>query len=253
MEYTVNRLAQVSGVSKRTLRYYDEIGLLRPERVNPNGYRIYGQMQVDLLQQILFYRELGLPLEEIREIVKNPGFDREKALEEHLTALLQKKRQTEILISNVRKTLDSMKGRAIMSDKEKFEGFKRDLIKENEEKYGREVRDAYGEEAVEASNRKLAGMSKEEWKKQEDLSGEIMETLKAAMAEGDPAGKIAQKACDLHRQWLCMFWSDSAYSREAHRGMGEMYAADERFKAYYDRIQDGAAEFLRDALNIYCS
>lgn len=253
MEYTVNRLAQVSGVSKRTLRYYDEIGLLRPERVNPNGYRIYGQMQVDLLQQILFYRELGLPLEEIREIVKNPGFDREKALEEHLTALLQKKRQTEILIYNVRKTLDSMKGRAIMSDKEKFEGFKRDLIKENEEKYGREVRDAYGEEAVEASNRKLAGMSKEEWKKQEDLSGEIMETLKAAMAEGDPAGKIAQKACDLHRQWLCMFWSDSAYSREAHRGMGEMYAADERFKAYYDRIQDGAAEFLRDALNIYCS
>ena len=184
MEYTVNRLAQVSGVSKRTLRYYDEIGLLRPERVNPNGYRIYGQMQVDLLQQILFYRELGLPLEEIREIVKNPGFDREKALEEHLTALLQKKRQTEILISNVRKTLDSMKGRAIMSDKEKFEGFKRDLIKENEEKYGREVREAYGEEAVEASNRKLAGMSKEEWKKQEDLSGEIMETLKAAMAVG---------------------------------------------------------------------
>lgn len=253
MEYTVNRLAQVSGVSKRTLRYYDEIGLLRPERVNPNGYRIYGQMQVDLLQQILFYRELGLPLEEIREIVKNPGFDREKALEEHLTALLQKKRQTEFLIYNVRKTLDSMKGRAIMSDKEKFEGFKRDLIKENEEKYGREVREAYGEEAVEASNRKLAGMSKEEWKKQEDLSGEIMETLKAAMAEGDPAGKIAQKACDLHRQWLCMFWSDSAYSREAHRGMGEMYAADERFKAYYDRIQDGAAEFLRDALNIYCS
>lgn len=253
MEYTVNRLAQVSGVSKRTLRYYDEIGLLRPERVNPNGYRIYGQMQVDLLQQILFYRELGLPLEEIREIVKNPGFDREKALEEHLTALLQKKRQTEILIYNVRKTLDSMKGRAIMSDKEKFEGFKRDLIKENEEKYGREVREAYGEEAVEASNRKLAGMSKEEWKKQEDLSGEIMETLKAAMAEGDPAGKAAQKACDLHRQWLCMFWSDSAYSREAHRGMGEMYAADERFKAYYDRIQDGAAEFLRDALNIYCS
>ena len=148
MEYTVNRLAQISGVSKRTLRYYDEIGLLRPERVNPNGYRIYGQMQVDLLQQILFYRELGLPLEEIREIIKNPGFDREKALEDHLTALLQKKRQTEILISNVKKTLDSMKGRAMMSDEEKFEGFKRDLIKENEEKYGREVRKAYGEDAV---------------------------------------------------------------------------------------------------------
>ena len=253
MEYTVNRLAQISGVSKRTLRYYDEIGLLRPERVNPNGYRIYGQMQVDLLQQILFYRELGLPLEEIREIIKNPGFDREKALEDHLTALLQKKRQTEILISNVKKTLDSMKGRAMMSDEEKFEGFKRDLIKENEENYGREVRKAYGEDAVDASNERLAGMSREEWNRQEELSKEILETLKAAMEDGSPAGETAQKACDLHRQWLCMFWGDGAYSREAHREMGEMYAADERFKAYYDKVQDGAAEFLRDALNIYCS
>ena len=253
MEYTVNQLAQISGVSKRTLRYYDEIGLLRPERVNPNGYRIYGQMQVDLLQQILFYRELGLPLEEIREIIKNPGFDREKALEDHLTVKKKKKRQTEILISNVRKTLESMKGRTMMSDKEKFEGFKRDLIKENEEKYGREVREAYGEDAVEASNRRLAGMSQEDWTKQEELSQEILDTLKAAMEIGDPAGELAQKACGLHRQWLCMFWGDGAYTREAHRGMGEMYVADQRFKAYYDKVQDGAAEFFRDALNIYCS
>ena len=91
MEYTVNRLAQISGVSKRTLRYYDEIGLLRPERVNPNGYRIYGQMQVDLLQQILFYRELGLPLEEIREIIKNPGFDRERLWRTILQPFCRKK------------------------------------------------------------------------------------------------------------------------------------------------------------------
>ena len=91
MEYTVNRLAQISGVSKRTLRYYDEIGLLRPERVNQNGYRIYGQMQVDLLQQILFYRELGLPLEEIREIIKNPGFDRERLWRTILQPFCRKK------------------------------------------------------------------------------------------------------------------------------------------------------------------
>ena len=137
-----------------------------------------------------------------------------------------------------------------MSDEEKFEGFKRDLIKENEEKYGREVRKAYGEDAVDASNERLAGMSREEWNRQEELSKEILETLKAAMEDGSPAGETAQKACDLHRQWLCMFWGDGAYSREAHREMGEMYAADERFKAYYDKVQDGAAEFLRDALNI---
>ncbi|WP_374971906.1 TipAS antibiotic-recognition domain-containing protein [Blautia producta] len=141
----------------------------------------------------------------------------------------------------------------MMSDKEKFEGFKRDLIKENEEKYGREVREAYGEDAVEASNRRLAGMSQEDWTKQEELSREILDTLKAAMEIGDPAGELAQKACGLHRQWLCMFWGDGAYTREAHRGMGEMYVADQRFKAYYDKVQDGAAEFFCDALNIYCS
>ena len=91
MEYTVNRLAQISGVSKRTLRYYDEIGLLRPERVNPNGYRIYGQMQVDLLQQILFYRELGLPLEEIREIIKIPDLTGKRLWRTILQSFCRKK------------------------------------------------------------------------------------------------------------------------------------------------------------------
>ena len=96
-------------------------------------------------------------------------------------------------------------------------------------------------------------MSQEDWTKQEELSREILNTLKAAMEIGDPAGELAQKACGLHRQWLCMCWGDGAYTREAHRGMGEMYVADQRFKAYYDKVQDGAAEFFRDALNIYCS
>ena len=91
MEYTVNRLAQISGVSKRTLRYYDEIGLLRPERVNPNGYRIYGQMQVDLLQQILFYRELGLPLEEIPGDYKNPGLTGKRLWRTILQSFCRKK------------------------------------------------------------------------------------------------------------------------------------------------------------------
>ena len=96
-------------------------------------------------------------------------------------------------------------------------------------------------------------MSQEDWTKQEELSREILNTLKAAMEIGDPAGELAQKACGLHRQWLCMFSGDGADTREAHRGMGEMYVADQRFKAYYDKVQDGAAEFFRDALNIYCS
>ena len=90
MEYTVSQLAKMSGVSTRTLRYYDEIGLLSPVRIEHNKYRIYGKKEVDLLQQILFYRELKVPLERISQIIKAPDFDKRKALEEHLSALLQR-------------------------------------------------------------------------------------------------------------------------------------------------------------------
>lgn len=80
----------------------------------------------------------------------------------------------------------------------------------------------------------------------------INELLKEAFEEGNPAGELAQEACDLHRQWLCVFWKDGTYSKEAHKGLAEMYVADERFKAYYDSIEAGCAEFLRDAIRIYC-
>ena len=252
MEYTVNKLATLSGVTTRTLRYYDEIGLLVPERTSDNGYRIYGQAQVNALQQILFYRELGFGLEEIKEITTSPDFDRRTALQNHLTSLLKRKTQIEALIENVKKTIGTMEGETVMADNEKFEGFKKTLISDNEKAYGKEVRKKYGDETVDASNAKLAGMSEEQWKMQNDLVTKINETLKAAMETGDPAGELAQKACDLHRQWLCMFWKEGGYSKEAHRGLAEMYVSDERFKANYEKIAEGGAEFFRDALYIYC-
>lgn len=252
MEYTVNKLAKLSGVSARTLRYYDEIDLLKPKRVSSNGYRIYGEDQVNMLQQILFYRELGISLDEIKEIISASSFNREKALETHLTALTEKKQQLETMIENVIKTMAAMKGETIMSDKEKFKGFKKKVIEENENKYGKEIRGKYGDEAVDGSNARVAGMTEEQWKKQEDLSKQINETLKEAMKTGDPEGELAQEVCDMHREWICMFWKEGMYSKEAHKGLGEMYVCDERFKAYYDKIGEGAAEFLRDALNLYC-
>jgi DNA-binding transcriptional MerR regulator len=252
LEYTINKLSKLAGISARTLRYYDQINLLKPVRINSNNYRIYGQKEVDLLQQILFYRELGVSLEDIRDIVSAPGFDSEKTLENHLSALLAKRNQLDMLIANVTKTISVRKGETNMSDREKFEGFKQKLIDENEQKYGDEIREEFGVAAVDASNAKLNGMTAEQWENTQRLSEEISETLKTAFEQGDPASETAQKACDLHRQWLCMFWKDGAYSKESHKGLGEMYVADERFKAYYDGITVGCAEFLRDALNIYC-
>ena len=251
MEYTVSQLAALSGVSPRTLRYYDEIGLLKPERVSGGGYRIYGQVQVNRLQQILFYREMDLSLENIQEILESPDFDRRQALEEHLLTLQLKKERMEALIENVSRTLRSLEGEIVMDDEQKFEGLKQKKIEENEEKYGQEVRERFGEEAMDASNAKLAGMSKAQWEEQERLSKEILEKLAEAVKTGDPAGSLAQEVCKLHRTWLCLFWKDGSCTKEAHRNMGEMYAADERFRAFYEKAAPGATEFLRDALNCY--
>ena len=253
MEYTVKQLAKISGVTPRTLRYYDQIGLLAPDRVEKNGYRMYGQEQVDLLQQILFFRELGVDLETIRSLVYSGDFDREKALEDHLQALLREKTRVEVLIGNIRKTLSSMKGEKEMKNEEKFRGFQKKYLEENEKKYGREIREKYGDDTVDAVNRKAADMTEAQWKNQEALAGEILDQLGEAVKTGEPGGRLAQQVCQLHREWLCLFWPEGMYTKEAHRSMGEMYAADERFRAYYDQAGKGAAEFLRDALNIFCS
>lgn len=249
MEYTVQKLGQLAGISTRTLRYYDEIGLLKPARINSSGYRIYGQWEVDRLQQILFYRELDVGLDEIKAIVDSPEFDARRALARHREQLLAKRRQLDALIANIDLTLAYQKGMTDMSDKQKFEGFKQQLIDDNEAKYGEEIRAKYGDEQVDKSNAKLKGMTKEQYEEIERLSEDIHATLAQAFATGDPAGELAQKAADLHRRWLTFYWD--RYSKEAHAGIAQMYVEDERFKAYYDKDQPGVAEFLREAIRIY--
>lgn len=249
MEYTVKRLAAIAGVSTRTLRYYDEIGLLKPARINSSGYRIYGQAEVDRLQQILFYRELEVGLDEVKEIITKQGFNGADTLRDHRNKLLAKREQIDLLLANIDKTLEAAEGRIKMTDKEKFEGFKQKLIDENEKKYGSEIRQKYGDKSVNDSNNKLRGMSEAHYAQFEKLSQEVNDTLIAAMETKDPASAIGQKAADLHRQWLSFTWN--SYTKEAHAGIAQMYVADERFKAYYDKLQPGAAEFLRDAILIY--
>lgn len=249
MEYTIQGLSKLTGVSPRTLRYYDEIGLLKPARVRASGYRVYRQAEVDRLQHILFYRELGVRLESIKDILTNPTFNRVYALREHLDKLLAKKEQLDLLIANVNKTIAAMEGKMNMTDQEKFEGFKQNMIDENEAKYGTEIRAKYGNQAVEESNQKISGMTSEGYAEWEKLNADVIETLKAALATGDPASELAQKAAFLHRKWLNYAWG--SYTKEAHAGLAQMYVDDPRFTAYYDRDQPGTAEFLRDAILIY--
>ncbi|HHW46855.1 MAG TPA: MerR family transcriptional regulator [Clostridiales bacterium] len=250
MEYTINKLAKLAGVSTRTLRYYDEIGLLTPVRTASNGYRIYGPKEVDRLQQILFYRELGVPVKEIKNILLSEDFDEQAALQSHLSALIAKRKQLDLIIANVEKTLRAKKGAISMNDQEKFQGFVKKLVEDNERQYVREARERYGVEAVDRANAKLLGMSVRQYEDLEKLTNELNQTLKAACEQGDPSSELAQKACELHKKWLCYFWSD--YSKEAHIGLAQMYVEDPRFTEYYDKIAKGCAKFLRDALLIYC-
>ena len=251
MEYTVQRLANLAGISSRTLRYYDEIEILKPARINSSGYRIYGQKEVDRLQQILFYKELGMDLDSIKAIITSNSFNEITALMEHRKKLLEEKEKINLLIANVDKTLASKEGRIIMSDKEKFEGFKQTMIDENEKKYGKEIREKYGSEEINKSNKMLKNMTEDQYEELQKLSSSVIDTLKLAFETKDPAGEIAQKAADLHRQWLSYFWD--SYTKEAHVNLAQMYVDDERFKAYYDKEQSGLAEFLRDAIGIYAN
>ncbi len=252
MAYKVTELARLSGVSARTLRYYDQIGLLRPERDENSGYRTYGEKQVNRLQQILFYREMDVPLEEIGKILNDPAFDCEEALEHHLCTLLGRKERIEGLIQTVTQTIRSMKAGTEMNDPDKFEAFKKNMIQGNSETYGQEITEKYGSEAVQNSNARLAGMTEQDWKKQQELSEKIFELLNTAMKKGDPAGREAQEAAELHKQWLVLFWGEERYSKKAHRALTESYVSDSRFTAYYDsRLGSGAAEFLRDAVSIF--
>jgi len=249
VEYTVQKLGLLAGISTRTLRYYDEIGILKPARINSSGYRIYGRAEVDTLQQILFYRELGVSLENIKEIITAPNFDGSKALREHRQKLVDKKKQLDLLITNVDKTIDLIEGKITMTDKEKFAGFKQKMIADNEKKYGKEIRAKYGDDRVDQSNKKIKHMTEEQYAQVENLGASVIDMLKAALATGDPAGDLAQKTADLHRQWLSFYWA--SYSKEAHAGIAQMYVDDDRFTAYYDKEQPGAAAFLRDAILIY--
>jgi len=138
-----------------------------------------------------------------------------------------------------------------MTNNEKFEDFKQKLIDENEQKFGKEVRAKYGDTAVDESNAKINGLTKEQYDRSEQLRIEIEDALKASFVTGDPAGELAQRACDLHKQWLCIYYP--RYSKEYHMGLGEMYVDDERFRANYDKLAPGCTEFLRDAINIYCN
>jgi len=247
MEYGIRELARMAGVSTRTLRYYDEIGLLRPARVTQAGYRLYGRDEAARLQQILFYRERGFGLKTVQQIMGDKDFDMLRAMEDHLAELEKQKAATEELIRTVRLTIEDLKGEYHMSDRERFRGLKEKMVADNEKQYGAEARRKYGDEQVDAANRRLMGLSEEQLRDQQTLEEEILRRLEAGAEQGVGAqSDEAREIAELHRRWLTGYLP--GYTPAMHRGIAAMYIADERFTRYYDRRVAGCAQLLHDAV-----
>ena len=247
MEYTIQKLAELAGVTTRTLRWYHRIGLLTPSRIGENGYRYYGGAEVDRLQQILFYRALGVELARIGAILDDPSFDRLDALRGHLAALEKEEGRIQELIHTVKRTILSEERNEFMSDEAKFEAFKRRAVQENEARYGAEIREKYGDEEAERASRDILDLTPERYQSWKDTGEAIQRKLEEAVRSGaDPAGEAGRALAELHRAWLS--FGSSPYDPARHRGLAELYVQDERFTAYYDKSVPGCARFLRDAV-----
>jgi len=240
----INALAKLSGVTVRTLHYYDEIGLLSPTEVTKAGYRVYDETALAILQQILFFRELDFRLAEIKELLHSPTFDRTEALRHHKSLLLQKRQRLEGLISLVDRTI---KGDESMSFKE----FDISEIEMAKQKYAAEAKERWGGSlAFAESEKRTAAYGKEDWRAIDDESKEIMVAF-AKHVDDDPAAVEVQH---LVRQWQ-EYISRRFYpcTIEILQGLGQMYTCDERFKKYIDQHGAGSATLMSKAIAIYCA
>jgi DNA-binding transcriptional MerR regulator len=243
MSYTVNKLSKLAGVSVRTLHYYDEIGLLKPDAIRSNGYREYGDQAVLKLQQILFYRELDLSLEDIKVIVSRPDFDAVAALEAHRVSLQGRVARLERLVQTVDDTLLHMKGLKEMSPKQLFTAFS----DEEQEKYAKEAEQMYDPTIVKESNRKFKALSTAEKQRIFDEGNQIYADMVAAMPKG-AASPDVQAIVERWRKHMDYFWTPNL---EQLNGLAEVYNSDPRFKANFDKIDAGLAEFMREAVGEY--
>ena len=240
MKMLIKQFAEFTGVSVRTLHYYDEIGLLKPACVDEHtGYRYYDENSLLRMQEILFYRELDFSLKTIGEILSSPNYNKEKALNEQKILLTLKKERLEKLISAID---DAMKGKNIMEtfDNSEFEKYKA----EAKEKWGKT--DAYKEHTEKTKN-----YSKEKWDSLSNDLDEILSEFALCMKNGEEPESIEAQTLVKNLQ---NHITENYYhcTNEILAGLGQMYVADERFKNNIDKHSDGTADFISEAITIYC-
>ncbi|MFE9836431.1 MerR family transcriptional regulator [Streptomyces sp. NPDC005551] len=247
MSYSVGQVAGFAGVTVRTLHHYDEIGLLAPSERSHAGHRRYGDADLDRLQQILFYRELGFPLDRVAALLDEQATGKAdprahlRRQHELLTARIEKLRR---MAAAVEHAMEAHTMGIDLTPEEKFEVFgDKDPAahaEEAERRWG-------GTEAYAESQRRTARYTKDDWKRMQAEVAAWGARYDAVMAAGEPpAGERAMDLAEEHRRHITRWFYTCSY--EIHRGLGEMYVSDERFKEFYDSVRPGLAEHLRDAI-----
>lgn len=241
----IHEIAKLTGVTVRTLHYYDQIGLLKPKKVSEAGYRIYDQESIQKLQQILFFRELEFPLTEIKEIMECPSYDQQEALKKQRELLIKKREHIDGLI---RLAEDSIKGVTDM----KFEAFDQSDMEKEKREYAKEVKERWGHtKEYEESIEKQKSYGKEQWNQMSEGAFAIFRAFAEVMKQGKTPG--SKEAQELTRQWQ-QFITNHYYTctKEILASLGMMYTGDERFRRNIDQSGEGTAQFVADAIAIYC-
>ena len=244
MSYSVGQVAGVAGVTVRTLHHYDDIALLVPSERSHAGHRRYGDDDLDRLQRILFYRELGFPLDEVAALLDDPDTDPRAHLRrqhELLTARIEKLRK---MAAAVEQAMEARKMGINLTPEERFEVFG----DKDPEQYAEEAEQRWGgTDAYAESQRRAASYTKEDWKRIQAEVDDWGARYAALVAGGEqPSGEAAMDLAEEHRQHISGHYFEVSY--EMHRCFGEMYVSDERFKAFYDSMRSGLAEHLKEAI-----
>lgn len=234
----VKEVADLVGCSVRTLHHYDDIGLLTPQESTDAGYRLYTDEDLAILQQILFFKELGFSLKQIKEIIYNSSFNRQEALQMQRTMLLAKKNKIENMIRTIERTIKHEKGELQMSNTEKFEGFNF-----SNNPYEQEAREKWGNKAVDEANERTKSMSSYEQDKFNDIYRKLALIRHLPPNSLEAQGRIAE--------WYHFLNTIGTYSLEAFKGLGQLYINDERFLKSIDQFGEGLASFMCDAMSIY--
>lgn len=246
--YSVKQLADMAGVSVRTLHHYDQIGLLKPSARTQAGYRQYGESDLLRLQQVLLFREFGMPLDEIRRVLEQPAFDTLAALERHYAALMAGQARIAVMLRTIEKTIRKLRNEdepMALTDAELYEG----LSQETVERWQKEVNETYDPALVAESNRRVRKLSKEQWNAVKEEGGVVTLRLAELFKAGiKPESAEAQAAIEGQRRWIEHFYTPSA---EIFRGLGELYATHPEFRANYDKYAKDLADFIRAAMAYY--